>query len=83
MADLILKLQAYNDASQNIYYAIFGISMCHSGVRHTVLYLMEILTVCIEALNLIDLEAENSQLLHMTKADEYLLFTVYEFLFIH
>jgi len=61
MADLILKLQAYDDTSQNSYYAIFGISVCHPGVRHTVLYLMETLTVCIEALNLIDLEAENSQ----------------------
>lgn len=44
---------------------------------------METLSVHIEALNLIDLEEGNSaKPVHMTKADQYLLFIIYEIIFI-
>lgn len=44
---------------------------------------METQSVCTEALNLIDLREENSaKPVHMTKAEQYLLFIIYEILFI-
>lgn len=46
-------------------------------------YLMETLSVHTEALNLIGLGEENSaKPVHMTKAEQYLLFIIYEILFI-
>lgn len=46
-------------------------------------YLMETLSIHTETLNLIDLGEESSaKLVHMTKAEQYLLFIMYEVLFI-